>query len=138
MSINKFRGDYFFLSNFYEVPITYMGLSYTNTELAFQSMKCSDSKQREAFCNLDASKAKSRGRHVKLRFGWESIKDQVMYEVVKAKFEQNENLKRLLLATGEQPLEEGNDWNDSYWGTYNGVGQNKLGKILMKVREELR
>ena len=61
-----------------------------------------------------------------------------MYELCKAKFTQNEDLKEKLLATGNDILEEGNTWGDRVWGTVNGVGENRLGKILMRVREELR
>lgn len=61
-----------------------------------------------------------------------------MYEICKAKFTQNEDLKAKLLATGNDILEEGNTWGDRVWGTVNGVGENRLGKILMRVREELR
>lgn len=61
-----------------------------------------------------------------------------MYEIVKAKFTQNEDLKQRLLETGDMYLEEGNTWGDRTWGTINGKGQNRLGKILMKVREELK
>ena len=60
-----------------------------------------------------------------------------MYDVVKAKFS-IKHLKEMLLATGNEELIEGNLWNDTYWGVCNGKGQNKLGKILMRVREELR
>jgi len=138
MAINEFRGQYFFLSNFYETEVTYRGLTFQNSEAAFQSMKCSQLEQKIKFCTMSPSKAKSRGRSVKLTPVWENIKDSVMYEVVKAKFEQHEDLKRLLLATGNEPLEEGNQHGDDIWGTVNGVGENKLGKILMRVREELR
>lgn len=61
-----------------------------------------------------------------------------MYEICKAKFTQNGDLKEKLLATGNDILEEGNTWGDRVWGTVNGVGENRLGKILMRVREELR
>lgn len=60
-----------------------------------------------------------------------------MYEVVKAKFSQNEDFKALLLQVKE-PIVEDNTWNDTYWGVCNGVGQNKLGKILEKIKMEFK
>ncbi len=133
--INSFRGKYSFLSNFYDSPLEYDGLCYRNSEAAFQSQKTL--KNREQFCNLSPSDAKKLGRRVQLRNDWENVKLEVMYNVVKAKFSQNEYLKDMLLATGQEYLEEGNNWGDKFWGTCNGVGENMLGKILMRVREEL-
>ena len=75
---------------------------------------------------------------MQLRHDWEKVKFDIMYEICKAKFSQNAELKDKLLATGDEYLEEGNTWGDRIWGTVNGKGQNNLGKILMRVREELR
>lgn len=136
--INSFRGKYCFLSNFYEAPVTYEGITYKNNESAFQSAKLKDKHKRLSFVNLNPSMAKRKGRHVQLRHDWEQIKFTVMYEIVKAKFTQNEDLKIKLLATKDEYLEEGNTWGDKIWGTVNGKGQNNLGKILMRVREELK
>ena len=61
-----------------------------------------------------------------------------MTDIVKAKFEQNEDLQKKLLATEDAYLEEGNTWGDRIWGTVNGVGANNLGEILMNVRKELQ
>lgn len=135
--INEFRGRYYFLSNFYEAPVTYEGITYRNNEAAFQAAKVTDVSIREKFSTLDPLSAKRKGRHVQLRHGWDQIKFDIMYEIVKAKFEQNVELKNKLLATGEDHLEEGNTWGDKIWGTVGGKGQNNLGKILMRVRSEL-
>lgn len=136
--INEFRGKYYFLSNFFEIPVTYEGIIYRNNEAAFQAAKVTDVAIREKFSELDPSSAKRKGRHVQLRHGWDQIKFNIMYEIVKAKFEQNIELKEKLLSTGDSYLEEGNTWGDRIWGTVSGKGQNNLGKILMRVREELR
>lgn len=136
--INEFRGKYYFLSNFYPCKVEWQGIVYENNESAFQSAKCINLEQRKNFIGLDPSTAKRKGRRVKLRNDWEEIKDQVMYEIVLNKFLQNEDLKDKLLRTGEEELIEGNIWHDYYWGVCNGRGKNKLGKILMQVREELR
>ena len=63
-----------------------------------------------------------------------------METAVHAKFTQNVELKELLLETGDSELIEGNTWGDREWGVdlKTNEGQNKLGKILMKVRESLR
>lgn len=136
--INEFRGKYYFLSNFFEAPVTYEGITYGNNEAAFQAAKVTDTTVKEKFSNLDPSSAKRKGRHVQLRHGWDRIKFNIMYEIVKAKFEQNSELREKLLETGDSHLEEGNTWGDRIWGTVSGKGQNNLGKILMRVREELK
>ena len=90
------------------------------------------------FVNLNPSDAKRLGRSIRLRDDWELVKYDIMYEICKAKFEQNADLKEKLLATGDKYLEEGNTWNDRCWGTCKGIGENHLGKILMRVRDELQ
>lgn len=136
--INSFTGEYYFLSNFYMAPVSYNGLSYTNNEAAFQAQKTTTQVIRILkFLNAGPSEAKAAGRKIDLRPDWEEVKSQVMYEIVQAKFTQNPDLKEKLLATGDEHLEEGNTWGDTTWGTVDGVGENRLGKILMKVREEL-
>lgn len=136
--ISKFRGEYGFLSNFYAAPVVFEGLRYLNSEAAFQSAKTTDMSVREEFTHLSSVDAKHRGRCIRLREDWEDVKLSVMYQVCWAKFTQNGCLKKRLIATGDAYLEEGNTWGDRYWGTVNGVGKNNLGKILMRVREELR
>lgn len=84
------------------------------------------------------SEAKAAGRKIDLRSDWEEVKSQIMYEIVQAKFNQNPDLKEKLLATGDEHLEEGNTWGDTTWGTVNGIGENRLARILMKVRKELQ
>jgi ribA/ribD-fused uncharacterized protein len=136
--IDFFRGKYAFLSNFYEIPVEYDGRIYANSEGAFHSMKCLDIKSREKFKNLNPSEAKKLGRSVVLRSDWDSVKDSIMKEIIRAKFEQNEEIGKLLIETGNTVLIEGNWWGDRYWGVCNGTGQNKLGKILMEIRTELK
>ena len=141
--IEQFRGQYFFLSNFYDAPVNYLGLTYQNNEAAFQSAKVIGTKQenqRQVFTHLAPNDAKRKGRHVSLRPDWEKTKDQVMYEIVKNKFTNNSDLQEKLLATDNAVLTEGNTWHDVYWGydMRQKRGQNKLGKILMRVRQELK
>lgn len=136
-TINSFRGEFFFLSNFYNAPIEYEGITYQNNEAAFQAQKCLEIKDKERFANISPSDAKRLGRKVELRKDWEQVKVSIMTEIVREKFQQNPDLADKLRATGNAHLEEGNTWGDRIWGTVNGQGANLLGKILMQVREEL-
>lgn len=138
--IKEFKNQYFFLSNFYEYPIYYNKLVFCNAEAAFQAQKVINEKDQYKFINLNASQARKLGKTVQLRKDWEEIKDNVMYEIVKRKFTINKELQQKLLETKEEELVEGNWWHDTYWGvdSKTGTGQNKLGKILMKVREEVK
>jgi hypothetical protein len=70
---------------------------------------------------------------------WETIKDDIMRKAVRAKFEQHEELRTLLLSTGDAILAEHTS-NDNYWGDGGGdsKGKNMLGKILMEIREEIK
>lgn len=133
--INSFQKEYFFLSNFYEAPIKYDGILYRNSEAAYQAQKCANQADRKQFETLNATEAKKLGRTVTLRKDWEDIKVKVMREIVSEKFSQNQDLREKLISTGDEYLEEGNDWGDRIWGTVQGQGQNLLGKILMETRE---
>jgi len=70
--------------------------------------------------------------------GWESKKVSIMRECLRQKYSQ-EPYRSKLLATGEEELQEGNMWNDTFWGVSlrTGKGQNILGKLIMEIREEL-
>jgi ribA/ribD-fused uncharacterized protein len=73
-----------------------------------------------------------------IRADWDQIKDEVMYRAVRRKFELHPELKALLLATGDEELIEAAP-TDTYWGVgRDGTGQNKLGRIIERIRDELR
>jgi ribA/ribD-fused uncharacterized protein len=79
-----------------------------------------------------------RDRKRPLRRDWESVKEQVMMDALRAKFIQHEDLKAILLGTGDAVLVE-HTANDSYWADGgDGSGKNRLGHLLMKLREELK
>ena len=139
--IDSFRGEYAFLSNFFPCTIQLSraedDLIFQNAEAAFQSFKVEDLETRKKFTTMNPTQAKKFGRRVKLRPDWENIKLMCMYQVIYRKFTQNPDLARKLLLTGDSILIEGNDWGDVFWGQVDGVGENHLGKILMRVRQEL-
>lgn len=139
-TIHCFRNEYLFLSNFWDAPVTYKGLTYQNNEAAFQAQKCINEGERVQFTTLRSNEAKRLGRHVDLRPDWENVKLVIMEEIVRAKFTQNEDLKQLLLNTGDLVLEEGNTWHDTFWGVdaKTREGRNHLGRILMRIRKDLQ
>ena len=139
MAISSFRGRYEFLSNFYRAPILIWGLWWETNEHAFQAAKTTTLEWSEKIRLAPTPDgAKSYGRQCPLRDDWDEERDDVMLEVVRAKFAQHNDLRTRLLETGDAELIEGNHWGDTYWGQVQGHGQNKLGKILMRVREETR
>lgn len=135
--IDRFRDDYYFLSNMYPATVEFEGKEYLNAEAAFQAAKCLDQTQREKFTQLSGYQAKKLGRKVELRPDWEEAKLEIMYQCVWSKFRKNKALKEKLRATGDAELVEGNTWNDTFWGVCDGVGKNHLGKILMDVRTRI-
>jgi len=79
-----------------------------------------------------------RSRKRPLRKDWEGVKDGIMLDALRAKFDQHADLKRVLLETGDRTLVE-RTANDRYWGDGgDGSGRNRLGELLMLLRKELR
>lgn len=134
-----FKGPYRFLSNFWPAKVELDGLEYQTTEHAYQAAKTLDvAERKEIRESAKPGDAKKLGKKLTMRPDWEQVKFQVMENVVRQKFTKYKDLKEMLLSTGDDYLEETNNWQDVYWGVCNGKGQNKLGKILMKVRDEIR
>ena len=133
--------EYGCFSNFSAHPITLKKKQWPTTEHYFQAQKFAGEPDEE-----EVRKAKSpmiaarmgRSRKRPMRRDWESVKDQVMLDAVRAKFTQHDDLRETLLATGDAKLVEHTN-NDAYWGDGgDGSGKNRLGQILMKVRDTLR
>lgn len=135
--ITSFKDQFRFLSNFALCKIEFEGLTFTSTEAAYQAAKCKNQQDKEKFQNLLPGKAKQLGRKIEIREDWNDIKCKVMESLLKIKF-QNDEFKQKLLDTDEQEIQEGNTWGDTFWGICNGVGENQLGKLLMKIRAEMK
>ena len=130
-AIGRFDGVFAWLSNFWPGPLP-------TVEHLFQACKTLDQEQRRLILQAPTpGQAKRLGRGVALRPDWEAVKVDMMWELVAWKFE-NPSLRQRLLDTGLRPLVEGNTWGDRIWGICGGSGQNLLGLILMKVREDVR
>jgi len=143
MSINFYsvNAKYGCFSNFSNDQVYVKGKTWKTSEHYFQAQKFAGTK-----FELEIAKCKSpmeaaemgRDRSLPLRKDWESVKNNVMREVLIMKFWQNENCKKELLSTGDESLVEHTD-KDSYWADGgNGKGKNMLGQLLMEVRQVLR
>lgn len=141
--IDRFRGNYEFLSNFYRHNIIIDGLIYPSVENFFQAMKTTDLRERKIFQQLDPADAKRRGRDVELRADWDDLRISVMKIALEAKFIYDIQLANQLMSLGDQFLIEGNIWHDNFWGDcicsrcVAVEGQNNLGYMLMELRDRL-
>ena len=137
-SVNDEFGEF---SNFATYAIKINGKVWPTSEHYFQAMKFEQEKdQQEIRLAKTPAEAARKGRDRKraLRQDWEAIKDKVMLEAVLNKFSQHSSLKQLLLNTGNAKIVEHTE-NDAYWGDAgDGSGKNRLGEILMEVRDKLR
>lgn len=134
-------GEHGCFSNFSRHPVKLKGKEWKTSEHYFQAQKFAGTPYEEKVrktSNAAESARMGRDRSLPLRKDWESVKDNIMRDVIYAKFTQHEHLKKTLLSTGDAKLVE-HTVNDNYWGDGgNGSGKNMLGIILMEVREKIR
>ena len=134
---------YYEFTNFYPASIYLDGKDWPTSEHYFQAQKFTGTpyveqirllaRPRQAF-DLSRNPTVSRWR----RSDWEEAKLHVMYKALLAKFTQHNELRTLLLLTGERELIEHTPY-DSFWGDGgNGTGLNHLGKMLVNIRSQLQ
>lgn len=132
------ENGYEFLSNFYPSIIRFDGLLYPTVEHAYQASKTIDQNLRKIISKIsNPIETKKIGKTLKLRENWEEIKVDIMKNLIREKFH-NPFLGYLLIKTGNNKLIMKNFWNDKFWGIYNGIGENWLGRILEEVRAEVQ
>ena len=137
MAITSFKNQYFFLSNFSPSNLLISGLIFPTVEHYYQAMKATSYEDYLAIHSASTpSQAKKMGKIIRIRPDWKQVKESIMSYALYNKFS-DMILQNKLLSTGTEELIEGNDWHDYYWGIDNktGKGQNKLGKLLMQVRD---
>jgi ribA/ribD-fused uncharacterized protein len=134
-------GEYGCFSNFSRHPVFLKGRKWPTSEHYFQAQKFAGTPHEEAvrLCKTPSQAAQmGRSRKLPLRPDWEAVKEEVMMDALRAKFTQHDDLRAILLGTGDEELVE-HTVNDSYWGDGgDGSGKNRLGALLMRLRAELR
>jgi ribA/ribD-fused uncharacterized protein len=146
--IDSFMRENRWASNFAMALVMYDGKQYPSTEHAYQAAKSTDPVVCEKIrLSPTPAEAKRIGGRILIRPDWEQVKYGIMEDLVRQKFTKYEKYKKLLLATGNATLIEGNYWHDNTWGRCKcgkrpecdgKAGKNWLGEILMKIRWEIR
>ena len=127
-------------SNFAPFALELDGEHWPTSEHYYQAQKFTDpglqARIRTAKKPIIAKKLAEKHRG-KIRPDWDAVKDEIMYRVVRCKFESHRELRELLRATGDEDIVEAAP-TDYYWGVGSeGTGQNKLGRIIERIRHEL-
>lgn len=128
-------------SNFAPYPFELKGKVWPTSEHYFQAQKFPGTDYEEVI-RLEKSPMIAarlgRSRKYPLRPGWDELKDEVMREAIRAKFDQHPALRAKLLATGDAELVE-HTVNDRYWADGgDGRGRNRLGELLMELRAQVQ
>lgn len=115
------------------------GKEYATVEHAYQASKAlySYDQERIRACHSPMA-AKHLGRGVVRRKDWEEVRENIMLQCLRAKFVPGSTLAFWLVQTGDAELVEINTWGDTFWGVFCGEGQNRLGQLLMQVRDEIQ
>lgn len=146
-----FNSEHAWISNFYPTPVKIQNVTFGSAEQAFQYIKARRNKLPESAALIlkakDAKEAKKISKGIDITPSWDLYKEEIMTRVIEAKFSQNALLARKLVETGDKTLVEAT--MDKYWAAFatpnsksiangNWKGANRLGVLLMELRNELR
>lgn len=139
--IRGFFGPYEWLSNTHQSDVFFFGMRYPSAENAYHAAKVFPNERRR-FQSCSPFEAMRLGDQLPPidPLSWHERKVEVMRTILFSKFHENPELARKLLATGNAHLEERLWWRDTFWGYDVNLkaGENRLGRLLMEVREEFR
>lgn len=157
ISQGTFSGEMAWASNFYDAPIVFDDtkhnlrdifkqfkfdtLEYPSSEYLYQSLKTTNETDKEFVrTSTTNAMAKKNGRKIMSRMDWDYVKVDAMRLCLYLKFYQHPDLMVKLLETGNKPLIEYNDWNDTFWGicSRTNEGENWLGRLLMDLRNHIK
>ncbi|AFB83897.1 GTP cyclohydrolase II [Vibrio phage VPT02] len=138
--IDSFRGEHAFLSNMFPVVIEHDGITYPSSENLYQAFKTPERRERKLIAKLPPNQSKNYWKFNAIKTpNFHKDKLKYMEIALRAKFEDPYLAAALIMGTKDAELIEGNWWGDGFWGVSDktGHGHNHLGKLLMKIREEL-
>ncbi len=136
-----YERTHYMFSNFSSFTVEYEGVLWMTSEHAYQAAKFNDKSIIEEVRNTRSAHdafVLARSYDDRKRDDWMDIRVEVMEKIVRAKLEQHDYIKNRLLETGNKEIVE-NSPVDSFWGWGpNKDGENQLGKIWMRLRDEIR
>lgn len=132
-------------SNLYRRAILFEGREFPTAEHAYQAGKARKDSVREWILSAPSPSLVAMAAHGLYTWdivpNWSATKFDRMRAVLRSKFTQHEDLRGLLISTGNARLVEVGKVDNPVnrvWGEVNGKGQNMLGVLLMELRAELR
>ena len=141
--IGFYPREFYALDNFSSFKVEWNGYLYSSLEEAYQAASFMGSDEnlvetmKKSHSAHEAQKIASENRN-KQRADWHDIKLGIMEELLRLKIEQNPYVKKKLLQTEDYLIVEDSP-KDSFWGWGpNRDGVNQLGKLWMKLRDEIR
>jgi len=145
MTISKFRNEYGFLSNFYYLQFIHEGHFWPTAEHAYQAAKTRRREWKEKIRETKTPvEARRVGKRMPIRKDWEKIKLKVIDDILRVKYRHQVSRLSDSSPLGNRRL-EGSQWHDDSRGVCNcdfrkgcEVGANQFGKLLMKIRDDLK
>ncbi len=136
-----YERTFYMFSNFSSFTVEYDGILWMTSEHAYQAAKFDDKNLIEEVRNAKSAHDAfviARSYDDKKRSDWMDIRVEVMEKIVRAKLQQHKYIQDKLLGTDNKEIIE-NSPVDSFWGWGpNKDGENHLGKIWMRLREEIK
>lgn len=143
-----YEQDFYVLSNFSAFTLRWQGYRFDTSEAAYHWEKFPPAENGDlnGIIRSDIRFATSAHEAFKLaeihkdrvRPDWQQVRVSIMHQILRAKADQHEYVRRKLLETGTRELVE-DSWRDGFWGWgAKRDGQNMLGQLWMSIRDELR
>lgn len=140
MPIYFYNQWYDVLNNFSANAVEIDGVLYPTSEHAYQAMKYTDPEGKELIRRAPSSllaKVVAKTYQAARRSDWNTVKLDVMESILRIKLAQHEEVREALIRSGSEEIGEDSP-TDDFWGIgANGNGQNHLGKLWMKIRDEI-
>jgi ribA/ribD-fused uncharacterized protein len=140
MPITFYTPEFYVFNNFSAHAIEFRGRVYPTCEHAYQAAKCTDPEGQEAIRHARSPLEAKRLANVTYKAArdpdWGNKKVAVVEEILRAKLAQHPEAQDALRASADEEIVEDSP-TDYFWGTgADGSGQNVLGKLWMKIRDE--